>query len=258
MIAIMQPTFNSWLGYYDLIDKCELFVFYDDVQLTKRSWQVRNRILTSNGELFLTIPILNIGHRDDIKINNAQINYNEKWINKHLKSLDLAYKKAPFYGEVYAIIENLYNKKYDKLSELNISFITEISQKIGIQSEFICSSSLKGITGSKDERLVAICKNLNAVEYLSPQGSASYIEEFSPGGEFTKNFIELYYHNYEHPTYPQYGNLDFLPYMGIFDLLFNVGFTNALEVIISGRRKDYHYSNFRQIKTQVNNINNNE
>ena len=89
-----------------------------------------------------------------------------------------------------------------------------------------------------------ICKLLNADNYLSPQGSANYIEEFTPGGELVKGGIEVYYHNYKPTKYPQIHG-DFIAYMGIFDLLFNVGFNDALKVIKSGRDASISYKNFK-------------
>ncbi|MBS1630815.1 MAG: WbqC family protein [Bacteroidetes bacterium] len=249
-IAIMQPTFNSWLGLFDMIDKVDTFVFYDDVQLTKRSWQVRNRILTTNGELFLTIPITKSAHRDEILILSAEINYKENWMDKHIKSIEMAYKKCPFYFEVFEVLEQHYQEKIKTLSEFNCSLINRILSKIGINTNTLRSSDLFRIEGTKDSRLVNICKSLGASTYLSACGSANYIELLSPGGEFTKHGINLLYHNYSIQSYPQIQTNKFVPYMGIFDLLFNVGFNEALAYIRKGREEDYGYLEYR--KTVLN------
>ena len=243
--AIMQPTYFPWVGYFDLIDQCEEFILYDDVQLTKRSWQVRNRIKTSNGELLLTIPVKKTKSRDEITIHKAEINYNENWENKHLKSLKNAYLKAPYFDEIFPKFEEIYKIQNQYLGEFNILLITFIAQNIGIIKEFKLSSSLKGIVGKKDARLTSLCKTIGADSYLSPQGSASYIESSSPGGNLAENNIDVYYHNYEHPVYNQMHG-DFIPYMGIIDLLFNIGFENALTVIRSGRKLKYSSKEFRE------------
>lgn len=92
--------------------------------------------------------------------------------------------------------------------------------------------------------LVNMCKGLGFSGYISPQGSAEYINESRNGGAFAENGIALYYHNYEHPAYKQlYGN--FLPFMSIIDILFNEGFDNALDIIRSGRRQPIYYEDFR-------------
>ena len=102
LTAIMQPTFFPWIGYFDLIDQVETFVFFDDVQLVKRSWQVRNRIKSANGELFLTIPIKKNKIRDELLISEAEIAYDENWQNKHLKTLNLLIKRL-IISTVYSV-----------------------------------------------------------------------------------------------------------------------------------------------------------
>jgi len=237
--AIMQPTYIPWLGYFDMIDKVDVFVIYDDVQLARRSWQVRNRIKGANGEIWLTIPIKKQKSRDETIIKEAEINYSDKWQHKHLKTIELNYRKALFFKDIFPFIKDFY-KPVKFLSEFNSSIIIRVAQEIGIETEIIFSSDLDNIEGSKDERLVNICKKLGADQYLSPQGSANYINRKNKGGEFIRNNINLVYHNYEHPEYSQLHG-EFIPYMGVYDLLLNENTTNALDIIRRGRRKDLSY-----------------
>ena len=237
--AIMQPTYIPWIGYFDLIDKVDKFVFLDDVQLTKRSWQVRNRIKGKNGEIWLTIPIIKTRSRNELSIKDAMTNDNEKWRKKHLKTIELNYKKSACFDEVYPFLVDMYSR-YISLCELNSGIIMEISEKIQITTDFIYSSSLSDISGNKDEKLVHICKAIGANEYLSPQGSAEYINLTSKGGRFIEKNIALYYHSYDHPIYKQLYD-GFIPYLGIYDLLFNEGFEKALNIIRKGRCENIHY-----------------
>jgi len=241
----MQPTYNPWLGYFDLMDKVDIFVYLDNVQLVKRSWQVRNRIKTPQGELFLTIPIRKLKSREETLIKDAVINDDESWRQKHLKSIELNYRKAKFFDSVFPFVKNLILNDFQFLGDFNINLIEKIKKAIGINTLTIRSSEISSVKGKKDELLANICKLLNADIYISPQGSAVYIEKETPGGAFVKRGIELYYHNYEHPVYNQLHG-EFLPYMGIIDLLFNEGFENALDIIKEGRRKDFHYKEFRK------------
>ena len=243
--AIMQPTYIPWLGYFDLIDSVNKFIFLDDVKLEKCSWQVRNRIKTPQGELYLTIPVRSTKGRDKLIINEVTINDSELWRKKHLKSIFYAYKKSEFFNEVYPFIEKLINNKTIKLCGFTINIITTISDRIGINKGFMLSSNLKKLSGRNEERIVSICKEVNCNEYLSPQGSAVYIEKELPGGKFPKNNIDLFYQNYKHPVFRQ-GYGEFLPYMSILDLLFNYGFNKSLKIIRSGRRKPIDYLNFRK------------
>ncbi len=243
----MQPTFNPWIGYFDMMDKVDMFVFYDDVQLEKRSWQTRNKIKSSQGELYLTVPIRKTKHRDELLINDAFIQNDENWKHKHLQSFIKFYRKSCCFDDVFNFLESLYNKNHDKLVNFNVDLIEGISRKVGIQTPTIRAGRLENITGKKDERLVHICNNLGCNVYLSPQGSSKYIEKNHPGGEFNSNNITLLYHNFNHPTYKQlYG--DFISHVGIIDLLFNVGFKNALETIRSGRCQDYSSKSLREIQ----------
>ena len=241
----MQPTYIPWLGYFDLIDSVDKFIFLDDVKLEKCSWQVRNRIKTPQGELYLTIPVISTKGRDKLIINEVIIDDSKLWRKKHLKSIFYAYKKSEFFNEVYPFIEELINNKIIRLCDFTINIITTISDRIGINKEFILSSSLKNLSGKKEDRVVSICKEVDFKMYLSPQGSAIYIEKELPGGKFPKNNIDLFYQKYEHPVYKQIYS-DFLPYMSILDLLFNYGFDKSLKIIRSGRGKPIDYLNFRK------------
>ncbi|SNZ03764.1 WbqC-like protein family protein [Persephonella hydrogeniphila] len=243
--AIMQPTYNPWLGYFDLIDSVDIFVYLDDVQLVKRSWQVRNRIKTDKGELFLTIPVKKVKDSRKTLIKDAVIDDTTDWRKKHLRAIELNYKKAPYFNEVFSFIRELIESPFKYLGDFNINFIEKIKDSIGIATKTMRSSHIKNITGKKDNRLANICKHINCNIYISPQGSASYIEKEYPGGELEKNNIKVYYHNYEHPVYTQlYGK--FLPFMGIIDLLFNVGFKDALEIIRKGRRNPIYCLDYRK------------
>lgn len=235
--AIMQPTYLPWIGYFDLIDQVDKYVFLNNVQLVKRSWQVRNRIKTTQGQLFLTVPIRKIKSRDETNICEAIIDDSEAWREKHLKSIGLAYKKAPYFDEVFSFISGLIKTEITMLADFNINIIKNISDKIGIDvnTKFVTSSKLMGVDGKKDTLLVSICKAIGCYEYVSAKGSADYIEKDSPGGQFVKSDIKLFYHNYSHPNYDQI-NGNFLPQMSTIDLLFNKGFSQSLEIIRLGRR----------------------
>ena len=240
----MQPTFMPWVGYFDLIYSVDMFIFLDDVQLTKRSWQVRNKIKTANGEYILTLPIEKTKHRNELAINNAIIKSTD-WKEKFLKIIEYNYKKSEYFNSVYPFFEELLTFQSNILSDFNINMIINICKKLNIKTEFIKSSELKNIAGNKDKKLTSICSAVYAKEYLSPQGSAVYIELDNEGGEFAKHDIELYYHNYAPVDYKQlYGK--FIPYIGIFDILFNEGFEKSLDLIKSGHKPSIYYRNFNK------------
>jgi hypothetical protein len=245
IIAIMQPTYLPWIGYFDLMDQVDMFVFFDDVKVSKQSWGVRNRIKTKQGEAYIGVPLRNYKNHFNRFFLNTEINYDQKWQIKHLKTIAQSYSKSLFFKDIYQDCEGFLNATYKSIGDLNIELIVSIAQKIGIKTKHIRSSEINNIEGRKDHRLVNICHALGADQYLSPQGSAVYIESNSPGGAFPEADIELFYHNYEHPIYPQQGS-DFFSHMCILDLLMNCGYEQALKIIRSGRRPMIPFQKFRK------------
>jgi len=239
-IAIMQPTYIPWIGYFDLMDSVDVFVYFDDTQMRHRYWDVRNRIRTQQGEIYLTVPVSKKVHRDKRMFCNSEIIYEDRWIGRHIKSMTNNYRKTPFFEEVIDLFKVALNSKPRHLSELNIKLIYAIKEKIGIKTKTLRSSSLLGISGKKDVRLVNICKKLSMDTYVSPIGSSDYINSTSLGGQFIHDGINLFYQNYQHPVYKQ-NHSNFLSHMSVVDILFNYGFENSLDIIRSGRRKNISY-----------------
>jgi hypothetical protein len=236
-VAIMQPTYLPWLGYFDLIDRVDCFVYLDDVQLAKRSWQVRNRVKTPSGEQYISIPIEKSSSREETLISSAKLSTMVDWKNKHLNTVRQNYRKSKYYTEVMLFYEALVVADMTYLSDLTIPIIEAVCQRIGITTKTMRSSSIASKEGNKDDLLASICRILNAETYVSAPGSADYINRDNEGGAFSEQGINLLYHQYEHPVYHQLGDL-FLPYMGVIDLLFNEGFDNAIKCIREGRREN--------------------
>ena len=110
ILSVMQPTYLPWIGYFNLIKTSDIFVIYNTVQLTKRSWQVRNRIRTKDGDLYLTVPIKKTNKRDSLKILDAEIDYTEDWQRKHLIPISHSYKIPKYFDEVYHVVESCTSK----------------------------------------------------------------------------------------------------------------------------------------------------
>lgn len=216
-IAIMQPTYLPWSGYFGLINSVDLFVFLDNVQFDKRGWQQRNQIKTTNGAQWLTVPVLSKGLRHQ-KINQVRIDSNSNYSEKHIKTIKHNYKNAPFFNvfedELFSVIHNNSNA----LSESNIKIILKLNKLLGITTPTICSSKLD-CSGVKADYLVSICKKLNATEYVSPPGSKVYLDKTNV---FKLANIPIKYIKFKHPYYQQlYGS--FLENMSVIDLLMSCG-----------------------------------
>lgn len=235
-ISIMQPTYLPWMGYFDLMDQVDVFIFLDTVQFSKQSWQQRNRIKTHKGVQWLTVPVMNKG-KSHQKINEVKINESQTWQRKHLASIKQNYQKAPFFEQYFPQFEGLLNEPCENLSVLNMKIIHWIKSLLGITSRTVLASeSAASCEEDKVERLVDLCKYYKADEYLSPAGSKEYLEECEASSLFAASGIGLHYHQYEHPTYEQLFD-DFVPYMSVLDLLLNKG-GESMGIIRSGRLAD--------------------
>lgn len=215
-IAILQPGYLPWLGFFDQLWHSDRFVIYDDVQYTRRDWRSRNRIKTPKGELWLSVPIVNRGRFHQL-INEAEIDYSQNWTHKHLSTIKNSYHRTPYFEKYYPKLADVFNLKPKYLLELDMALIHICAEWLNINTEIIFSSKLN-ISGNSTERLVNICQHLKATHYLTGNAAKDYLDE----SMFSKANIELEYHDYKHPFYKQLYP-PFIPYLSIVDLLFNHG-----------------------------------
>ena len=226
--VIMQPTYLPWLGYFDLMDQSDVFVLLDSIQFDKRSWQQRNRIKTAHGELFLTVPVLSKGRREQ-KICDVEIDASRRFGYKHISTVRNAYSRAEFLDKYITDFEAIESKNHRYLVDLNIELIEWFRGNLGIKTQLLRSSSMN-VQGTNVDLLVAICQYVGATEYLSPLGSKVYIDG---NNIFSQHGISLVYHDYQHPHYRQLHH-EFIPFLSALDLLMNEG-DRSLSVIRSGR-----------------------
>lgn len=224
----MQPTYLPWIGYFDLIDQADIFVFLDSVQFNRRSWQQRNRVKGHDQVLWLTVPVLSKGRRDQ-RILAVEIDQSAGFPEKHLRTISYLYEKAPFFDNHFGQLSAILRKAHHRLADLNIEVIRWLCSELGITTDLMTSSSL-AVDGTKVDLLVSICQTLGAQRYISAEGSRGYIEE---NNLFEAKGIELVYHAYSHPEHTQLHG-PFVPYMSVLDLLFNEG-PRSLSIIRTGR-----------------------
>lgn len=229
--VIMQPTYLPWVGYFDLMDQADIFVYLDSVQFEKRSWQQRNRMKKLDGEMYLTVPVLS-KKRFEQRIKEVEIDPSSKFFDEHLKSVQWNYVKAPYFKDYFPAFSEILQQRHVKLADLNLDLIEWFKNILKIKTRTI-RSSLLDVNGNKTALLIAICKALNCDEYLSPPGSRGYIEE---NNLFREHGISLHYHQYQPVPYAQkFG--EFIPYLSVLDLLFNEG-PNSLSIIRGGRKEN--------------------
>ena len=216
-VVLLQPSYIPWRGYFDQIRRADLFIFYDDVQYDKHGWRNRNQIKTSQGKLWLTIPVHSKGVTGGIAIKDVRIDWSKPWSRSHLKSFLTAYNKAPHFKQFLPLLQSFYEGRHDEfLADFTIETSISLARTLGITStQFMRSSQLGDITGQKTERIVNILKQVGDTHYLSGPSAAAYIEP----EKFQQSGITLEYMEYKYPEYPQlYPPFD--PHVSIVDLLF--------------------------------------
>ena len=233
-IAIAQPTYLPWLGYFDLLDQVDKFVLLDTVQFEKQSWQQRNRIKTPTGLLWLTVPVVFRGRLGQ-RIADVEIREPEFW-RDHLRAVEFNYRHAPFFVRYYGAVSDLMRSAAStlNLATLTISLLRWFAQVLDIRTPMLRSSEL-AVPGKRTDLLAGICESLGATSYLSPLGSADYLLNDLP--IMTGRGIGVSFQHYEHPVYRQLFP-PFQPYASALDLLFNEG-ENARAIIRSGRRPPF-------------------
>jgi hypothetical protein len=223
--AIHQPQYMPWLGYFDKIDKADVFVLLDDVQFKKNDWQNRNKIRTAQEWQWLTVPVL---HDFGQKIKDVHINNRESWRHDHLRAIELNYGKAPYFAQYKDFIHTIYEREWYLLSELNIFVIEQVIGFLGITTPIVRASQYK-VTDECTQRLIDLCRCEKADTYLAGADGHKYMDMDS----FKKSGINLITQSFDHPEYPQCwgknGN-GFISNMAIIDLLMNCGY-KSIEII---------------------------
>lgn len=219
-IAIMQPGYLPWLGFFELMHKCDLFVLFDDVQYTKKDWRSRNRIRTKEGWMWLTVPVLTKMKRSQ-KINEVRINRSIDWRKKHLNALAIHYRKSRYFMSYFPRLKEIVCCDWEYLFELDFELIKWLSAQLSITTKIIKSSSLT-IGGRREEKIIGICKALGADQLYDSKAAASFLDP----ADFQAQGISLTFQNYEHPVYAQVYS-PFVSYLSTVDLLFNHGPASA-------------------------------
>jgi hypothetical protein len=215
-LVVLQPSYLPWLGYFDQMRKADVFVIYDDVQFDKHGWRNRNRIKGPKGPLWLTVPVLHRG-RALQSINMVEIDNRRPWHRKHLLSIEQLYARAFFAATVIPRFVDILNKPWERLADLNIATTDWLADEFEIKTPRHRASHLR-IGGDRNERLINFCRHFAATRYISGDAARDYLDV----AQFAAAGIEVVWHAYEHPRYPQLHG-EFMPYLSALDLLLNVG-----------------------------------
>jgi hypothetical protein len=217
-IAVVQSNYIPWKGFFDLIAAVDEFILYDDVQYTRRDWRNRNQIKTVHGLKWLTVP-LNIKGRYTAPIKDMIV-ADRSWAARHWKMIVHNYGRASCFDEVADWLKSLYTEAegLSRLSEVNYLFIEAICRALGFRTRLSWSMDYELIPG-KTERLVGLCQQAGATEYLSGPSARAYMDE----DRFRAAGISVLYADYA--GYPEYRQLHppFVHTVSVIDLLLNEG-----------------------------------
>ena len=213
-IAIHQPNYLPWIGFFDKLDQVDRFVLLDKAFHSKSGYLNRNKIKTPQGTLVLTVPLKNKGK----PINELQISNDSNWQTRHWKIIEANYKKCPYWSTYKDGFEQLYQREWATIATLNIALIKHINALLTITTELLLESEFQIDFGKGNTRNVNITSHLNGDVYLSGTGARVYNDI----SEFNDHHIELVYQDFKHPKYPQRWG-DFQPNLSIIDMLFNCG-----------------------------------
>jgi hypothetical protein len=217
-VAAIQSSYIPWRGYFDIVGLVDEFILLDEVQYTKRDWRNRNRVKTAQGPLWLTIPV-QVKGRYRQRIDEVRV-ADRDWAERHWQTLRQAYATAERFDVVAEQIAALYERaaELERLSDVNRLFLEGLSPLLGIDTKLSWSTDYDS-QGAKTERLVTLCEQAGADEYVSGPSARDYLDE----GEFASRGIAVRWMDYEgYPEYPQV-HPPFEPAVSIVDLLFSMG-----------------------------------
>jgi hypothetical protein len=228
-LAVLQPGYLPWIGFFDQMLRCDVFVVYDDVQYDKHGWRNRNRIKALDGPRWLTVPVRTRGLQKPT-ILDVEIDNTHPWVRKHIGSLKQFYSKASFLDFYLPRLEEHLNRPWNLLIDLNLAIVSVLAAWLDIERTLVRSSALK-IKGEQSERLLNLCLHFGAERYLSGDAAKSYLD----GDLFARHGIQVEWQNYRHPIYPQQHGA-FVSHLSVIDLLLNCGSESA--DIIRSAKKD--------------------
>jgi len=228
-VAILQSSYVPWKGYFDIIGSVDEFILYDDVQYSKNGWRNRNRIKTCEGTAWLTIPVLQTGRFGQL-IREVEIG-DRRWAARHWMSIRTNYARAPWLEELEPVLAGLYERAAGEplLSRVNEMFLRALCEILGIGTHITHSMDYR-LEGDRVERLVGLCEQAGAGEYLSGPAARDYLDE----SRFAEKGLTVHWMDYSgYPEYRQLFSPPFIHEVSVLDLLLNEGPQGARSCLLS-------------------------
>jgi len=225
-VVIHQPDFLSYIGFFERLVIADVYVILDHVQFvsgTSKSWMHRDKIKTSSGPRWISLSLEK--KNSFAPINTVRLSQSVDWRSKNMNQISAAYCKAPYFAEVWPLIEQIYACNQMLMADFNIHSIMCIMDILGLRSRIIRSSDLSPV-GTNNEMLIDVLTKTGASSYLSGDGAKSYLRPEL----FVASGISVQWQEFVHPVYPQLHG-EFVPYLSIIDVLFNCGIIGTRRIL---------------------------
>lgn len=226
ILTAHQPVYLPWIGLFHKIALSDKFVSFNQVQYQPKDWNNRNLIKTHQGPIWLSVPVLRKDYLGKT-ISEIEINNSEPWKKKHLKSLKLAYGKAQYFGRYVEFFEDIYDRNWESIVDLNETMLRGFLDILGINVQ-IQSAGDYDFQGYKSELVLDMCRKLGASDYIFGTMGREYADQVA----FDANGIKIHFQDYVHPVYPQMHG-EFVSHLSIVDLLFNCG-DESRDILMAG------------------------
>jgi hypothetical protein len=237
LVAIHQPNFVPWLGYFDRMIRSDLFVLLDHVQFERRNYQNRALIRCEDDSKWLTVPVVQLSQKEKIidkRVDNpADLSGTRWWGPNHFNTLKYAYRKAPHFDMYAPRLREILGSKWDKLLDLNLATLDFVRDALEIRTPMLRSSALQA-EGQKSGLLLDICQKVGASAFFGGMGGS---REYLDKEAFAAANMGVVWQEFSHPTYPQCGAAPFTKGLSTLDLLFNCG-PRAAEIARQAKVKD--------------------
>ena len=226
LVAIHQPNFFPWLGFFDKLARADTMVLLDSVQFPKKggTWINRVQLLVGDSPAWVTVPVVR-AYEGTRTIVEMEIDESAPWRKKLLKTIQASYGRAPYHDDVAGPLADLVEDPSGSLADYNVAAIEALASSLGIETKLVRSSQLEA-DGAATDLLVAITREVGGRAYLAGGGASGYQED----EKLEAAGIELVEQRFEHPVYEQRTN-EFVPGLSVIDALMGCGFAGTRELL---------------------------
>jgi len=231
VVAIHQPNFFPWLGFFDKIARADIFILMDNVQFPKKGGGWSNRVqLVVNGQVaWVTMPVVRSFHGTRL-INEMQIDNSTPWREKLLRTVQANYARAPFFEQMFPFFTDLMHNPTNSLADYNKTVIRTLTAAIGLDTSRLVTGSTLDTEGAATDLLISMTRVAGGNAYLCGGGASGYQED----DKFMAAGVELIYQDFKHPVYPQVNTESFIPGLSIVDTLMNCGIDGTRRLLQQG------------------------